>query len=80
MYPVTDGDTVYLSSIFMKIVNDGFNVKQWRDFFTSESKNLRIFIPIKRFVAKPASEWISLICTEFEKNHSQKSSNNQTVS
>ncbi len=36
MYPITDNDMIVLAVIFMKLVNEGFDLKQWKDFFTSE--------------------------------------------
>jgi hypothetical protein len=36
MYPTTDAEAVVLAVIFMKIVNEKFNLKQWKDFFNTE--------------------------------------------
>lgn len=36
MYPTSNSDAVILAAVFMKIVNEGFSILQWRDFFQSE--------------------------------------------
>jgi hypothetical protein len=34
MYPCSEKDTITLASLFMQIINDGFDVKKWKSYLS----------------------------------------------
>ncbi|CAF0703806.1 unnamed protein product [Brachionus calyciflorus] len=79
MYISSEQEAAILAVIFMKMINENLKIKDWIQFFKSERKNLRIFVPLKHLFHKTVLDWIKIISNEWERSISQLSSLSQTL-
>ncbi|RMZ97685.1 krev interaction trapped 1 isoform X2 [Brachionus plicatilis] len=77
MYVSSEQDAAILAVIFMRMLNDSLKIKDWIQFFKSERKNLRIFVPLKHLFNKTVLDWVKIISNEWERSSSQLGSLNQ---
>ena len=70
MYPSSEQDCIALSVIFMKIMNESFKVKEWKQFFASKFTFQAFFY----LSSSPSSFKTNLFVSQFETHQSVHSS------